>query len=399
MSLIKRLQPHTHTVVLCLCWYTISSIGSRVTKKILTECPLPLFLGEFQFVYTAILAALSCAIAYRNRPFFALFPVGTFPNYSHHSSNFGDISLEKKHQDVILTKPTRHIINTVLPLGLFQFVGKYFGHKATSLVAVSTVASIKTLSPVFILLFQKCIRISTLPLSTSLWLSLFSIVAGVLIIVNEDSKNKPTKSTSSDASYSSSGMICAIISMFIFVAQNIHGKKVFTFKSNSKSIKTQFDNNKEDSPLPFYKEKNRLNDGNLSVKYDKLTLMIYISLVGFCLSFGWFSFLELPIVWNYVIYGIDSGIIISIPWKLFLINGTFHFIQAMIAFHLLGELSTLTYSIANLMKRIAIISVSWIFSGVRISFLQVFGLLLNAFGLFLYEQCNSSNKLNKLRPE
>ncbi|CAB4254698.1 similar to Saccharomyces cerevisiae YJL193W Putative protein of unknown function, predicted to encode a triose phosphate transporter subfamily member based on phylogenetic analysis [Maudiozyma barnettii] len=395
MSIIQRVRPHIHIVILCLCWYTISSIGSRVTKKILTECPLPLFLGEFQFIYTAFLALGSCALARKYRGVYNTFPAGTFPNYYRHSNEKFNHSTgpELDKQDALIISPSKHIINTVLPLGLFQFVGKYFGHTATSLVPVSTVASIKTLSPVFILIFQKCLRISTLPLSLNLWLSLFSIVAGVWIIVNEDGKNRKSKLNSKDGSYSSSGILCAIISMFIFVAQNIHGKKIFTFKSDSKLISERVHNSKESTPLPFY------NNEKVGIKYDKLTLMIYISSVGFCLSLGWFSFLEFPIVWNYVFGNGQSDVINSIPWKLFLVNGTFHFIQAMIAFHLLGEVSTLTYSIANLMKRIAIISVSWIFSGVSVSFIQVFGLLLNALGLFLYEQCNNKNKLKKLRPE
>ncbi|KAG0672473.1 hypothetical protein C6P45_001935 [Maudiozyma exigua] len=396
MSLIQRVRPHIHIVILCLCWYTISSIGSRVTKKILTECPLPLFLGEFQFIYTAILALGSCMLARKYKGIYNIFPVGTFPNYyPHPTERF--LSMDRQlanRQTTVMISPSKHIINTVLPLGLFQFVGKYFGHKATSLVPVSTVASIKTLSPVFILISQKCLRISTLPLSINLWLSLFSIVAGVWIIVNEDGKNrKKFNSNSKDSSFSSKGIFCAIISMLIFVAQNIHGKKVFTFKSDSKEAGEKSKNSKESTPLPYYRSEKKL------IKYDKLTLMVYISSVGFCLSLGWFFFLEFPIVWNHIFGSGQSEIINSIPWKLFLVNGTFHFIQAMIAFHLLGEVSTLTYSIANLMKRIAIISVSWIFSGVAISFLQVFGLLLNALGLFLYEQCNNKKKLKKLRPE
>ena len=379
-----------HIVVLCLCWYTISSIGSRVTKQILTECPLPLFLGEFQFIYTAMLAVLSCMLAHRYPAVYNTFPVGTFPGY--HTGRGEKVVIDGHNKLVrvpLIVQPSKRIITTVLPLGLFQFAGKYFGHKATSLVPVSTVASIKTLSPVFILVIQKTLRISTLPITLTLWLSLMSIVGGVWIIVNEDSKNRKPGKNASTGSYSSRGIICAIISMFIFVAQNIHGKKIFTFKPDVKDS----DSGKESTPLPYYRNEKQ------SIKYDKLTLMIYISSVGFCLSLGWFAFLELPIVLDYLAGSGQYNTIHTIPYTLFLVNGTFHFIQAMIAFHLLGEVSTLTYSIANLMKRIAIISVSWVFAGVSVSLLQIFALLLNAVGLFLYEQCNNKNKVKKLRPE
>lgn len=396
--MFSRLRPHLHTVILCICWYIISSLASQVTKKVLTLCPLPLFLGEFQFIYTALLAALSCQIAYMSPTFRHIFPQGTFPNYDNHAK----YNMHKK-LDIFpaITKPTKHIIETVLPLGLFQFVGKYFGHKATSLVPVSTVASIKTLSPVFILIFQKLLRIKTLKIDKSLAFSLASLVLGVWIIVNEDTKNHK-KRTASKTGYSTYGTICAIISMFIFVGQNIYGKSVFTFKSTPISKFTQESHlHREESPLPIYTEqKDSQNFHSVKPKkYDKLTLMIYISSVGFLLSFGWFITLEFPLIWKYITQDDNSDCIESIPWKLFFLNGTFHFIQAMITFHLLGEVSTLTYSIANLMKRIAIISVSWVFVGGPITFLQIFGLLINTLGLFLYEKCSNRKKREKLRPE
>lgn len=398
MKVFARLRPHIHIVILCACWYIISSLASQVTKKILTVCPLPLFLGEFQFVYTALLAAISCQIAFMFPTFRHIFPKGTFPDYDNIKQN------RLNHQNILpaITKPTRHVIETVLPLGLFQFIGKYFGHTATSLVPVSTVASIKTLSPLFILMFQKMLRIKTLQIDKALSFSLTALVLGVWIIVNEDSKNHKKRS-GSNKGYSTYGILCAIISMFIFVGQNIYGKSVFTFKSSPVS-KLQQDSQlyREESPLPIYSEESNSNNfpSVKPKKYDKLTLMIYISTVGFMLSFCWFITLELPIIWNHVYYGIGSDSIETIPWILFIVNGTFHFIQAMITFHLLGEVSTLTYSIANLMKRIAIISVSWVFVGGPITLMQIFGLIINTVGLFLYEQCSNGKKSQKkLRPE
>lgn len=398
--MLSRLRPHLHIVILCICWYVISSLASQVTKHILTLCPLPLFLGEFQFVFTAFLASISCQIAYIYPQFRNVFPQGTFPDYDSHGSfkTYGNIDFLPA-----ITKPTKHIIETVLPLGLFQFVGKYFGHKATSLVPVSTVASIKTLSPLFILMFQKLLHIKTLKIDKSLTFSLSSLVLGVWIIVNEDSKYHKKRQTTTSSSYSTYGLICAVVSMLVFVAQNIYGKSVFTFKTTPL---TEFEKrnhlHREDSPLPLYNEENNpsTTKSKRSKKYDKMTLMIYISVIGFLLSLGWFIILEVPTIWRHMCYNEESDRIKTIPWKLFIVNGTFHFIQAMITFHLLGEVTTLTYSIANLMKRIAIISVSWLFVGGPITFLQIFGLFVNTAGLFLYERCNNKSKaLQKLRPE
>ena len=374
--LFNTLNRYFHIVILCLCWYVISSLGSQVTKNILTSCPLPLFLGEFQFIYTALLAALSCCIAHKLPYFYNIFPEGTFPIYS-------NINSIRKRQTSIITRPSKHIFQTVLPLGLFQFVGKFFGHKATSLVPVSTVASIKTLSPVFILLIQKMVGISTLQLNSGIFLSLSSLIVGVWIIVGEDNVNR---GSSSVVEFSVFGILCAVISMFIFVFQNLYGKKVFTYKNETILPKVNESERKHNEGSPILN-----NTSNKNIKYDKLTLMIYISSVGFLLSFGWFTTFELPIILKYLA-GDGTTVIKDIPWQLFLLNGTFHFLQAMITFHLLGELSTLTYSIANLMKRIAIISVSWIFIGKNITLNQIFGLFLNAVGLFLYERLTSTNK-------
>ncbi|GCE99544.1 hypothetical protein ZYGM_001463 [Zygosaccharomyces mellis] len=369
------LHGYFHIILLCLCWYIISSFASQVTKKILTVHPLPLFLGEFQFAYTALLAALCCIIAKGSIGFHSRFPEGTLPQYHDNS--------HPRYQRNIFTKPTKHVLLTVLPLSIFQFVGKYFGHTATSLVPISTVASIKTLSPVCIIFLQKLFKVNSVQFDGQVCLSLACIILGVWTIVSEDSKvysrvNSAANSTSEETS--SYGILCAVSSMVIFASQNIYGKGVFTYKQENSS---RLD--KAVSPLPLYTERK----GNLSVpesfKYDKLTLMIYISLVGFSLSFGCFMSLEFPVVFKEIRQFGTS----CIPWSLFFINGTFHFLQAMIAYQLLGEVSTLTYSIANIMKRIVVVTVSWVVAGRQITANQLIGLVLNVFGLFLYERYNS----------
>lgn len=383
-----RFHEHDHyarIVLLCLCWYAISSVASQVTKQILTEFPFPLFLGEFQFLYISMLAVLTCWLARKWRGFFNLFPSGTFPDYS--------LGVQSR----VITPPSRHIIQVVLPLGLFQFVGKYFGHKATSLVPISTVSSIKTLSPIFILVAQQTLHIDHRKLNVISYLSLSCILSGVWLIVSDDNKRvvkevigesdiQDSSATATRLSRSSSGVCCAIVSMLVFVAQNMYGKQVFTnTPTHVSTIKQSF---KESSPLPLYSEK---KFGSLkSRKYDKLTLMIYISAVGFVLSFGWFLTLELPTVWR-LFYHNDSETV-SFPVRLLLLNGLFHFIQTMIAYYLLGEISTLSYSIANLMKRISVIFVSWLISCREITPTQVTGLSLNAIGLFLYERNTKTQK-------
>lgn len=373
-----------HIVLLCLGWYFISSLGSQVTKSILTIYPKPLFLGEFQFIYTALLASFCCLVAHRCKTFYQWFPIGTFPMY------YEEGSLQKRPIKT-LARPTKEILLTVLPLSFFQFVGKYFGHTATSLVPVSTVASIKTLSPVCIVIIQRLFKVQKSNSGILMYFSLACLIVGVWVIVGEDSARRMKnhkKSQVDPIGPSSYGILCAVSSMLIFVVQNIYGKGVFTFKQED-TLENQAPK-RDESPLPTFIERKTV--GKLSKKYDKLTLLIYIPLVGFCLSFGWFMTLEFPSIWDEIK---RSGINV-IPWTLLFVNGTFHFLQAMITFHLMGEVSTLTYSIANLMKRIAIIAVSWLLAGANITLMQVLGLSLNMLGLFLYERHNNKSRLEKM---
>lgn len=375
----QKFHAYSHIILLCLCWYIISSFASQVTKKILTIHPLPLFLGEFQFAYTAFLACICCVLANKFPSFCRRFPEGTFPQYHDES--------HPRYQRNTFIRPTKHLLLTLLPLSLFQFVGKYFGHMATSLVPISTVASIKTLSPVCIIIIQKFFDLAGPQLGGHAYVSLACIILGVWIIVSEDGRDTSRAGLVAGAKdsveYSSYGILCAVSSMLIFAAQNVYGKGVFTYKQENSN---RFD--KAVSPLPIYMERK----GNViipeSIKYDKLTLMLYISLVGFSLSFGWFMTWEYSTIYNEITQ-IGFG---SIPWKLLFLNGTFHFLQAMIAYQLLGEVSTLTYSIANIMKRIVVITVSWVVSSRRITANQLLGLFLNMFGLFLYERYNSRRK-------
>ncbi|CCH60809.1 hypothetical protein TBLA_0D03090 [Henningerozyma blattae CBS 6284] len=400
---LDSIREHSNIVILCLCWYLIASIATQVTKQILTVCPMPLFLGEFQFIYTTLIAILTCHIAYRFPKFYHLFPRGTFPLYFQESP---DIKGQYKRIEniTIITRPSRNIIKTVLPLGFFQFVGKFFGHSSTALVPISTVASIKTLSPVFIVIFQKIFGISSLQVTRKIFFSLFCLILGVWIIVREDRKplisdglplgdpeelHDPNKFRNMIL-----GVFFAVCSMFIFVFQNIYGKTVFTYKENSLlPLVNKNGKFKEESPMPIYSERKTASSHN--TKYDKLSLMIYISIVGYCFSFWWFLRYEFSTLLYTLILGKANDRITFIPWTLLFINGIFHFLQAMITFYLLGEIATLSYSIANLMKRIAVISCSWIFVGRMVTLLQVLGLILNGLGLYLYERCTAEQKTMK----
>lgn len=130
-QLSASIRHNAHIIFLCISWYFISSLASQVTKQVLTVCPLPLFLGEFQFIYTAVLAWFTCYIAYSFPGFYRIFPNGTFPEYYIDDRETSRAARKESKLSSLIIPPSNPILQTVLPLGLFQFVGKYFGHTAT----------------------------------------------------------------------------------------------------------------------------------------------------------------------------------------------------------------------------------------------------------------------------
>lgn len=386
-------------VTLCLLWYSISSFSSQLTKSILNDFPFPLALGECQFVIVFLLCAITILALSKFPKAHSLFPPGSVPPLNAPA----------------LLKPDRHILITVLPLGCFQFLGKLFSHSATALVPVSTVAGVKTLSPLILVTTYRLLYNVRFPTST--YLSLIPLVTGILLIVVADTHDTLVSTT---ASTQYTGILYAALSLVVFVAQNIYGKTVFTY--NQKSINdhaelalaheddqnklptqnepvlpTTSDHSREGKELEQAKryqayelkvEKSQLSSfPKIRNKYDKLTLLLYCSAVGLLLSLPWFLFIEAPHFFHLdASTDVTEAQLIHIPWNLLIINGFSHFMQSLIAFHLLGAVPTVTYSIASMMKKITIIVVSMIFTGHKITSVQLVGLSLTGTGLYSYDR-------------
>lgn len=149
------------------------------------------------------------------------------------------------------------------------------------------------------------------------------------------------------------GFLCVLFSTFIFVIQNILSKRLFS------QAKLQIRN---------------------SVSIDKLSFLFYSGSMAFLLM--------LPIWYESegvaVIKTVYSGII---SWKLvylLLLNGITHFSQAILAFTVLTLVSPITYSIASLCKRIFVITASILYFKDSVNVVQVAGIALTFFGLYLY---------------
>ncbi|RLV93949.1 putative transporter [Spathaspora sp. JA1] len=446
---VKLLPPISiKTTITCLIWYTVSSITSQLTKVILTKFPYPLFLSQCQFLIGASLALMVILTSKKFPQLITIFPDGVVPSDT--SRSIFSISLLVK----------------ILPLGIFQFTGKFFSLTATSLIPLVTVSSIKALSPLLIVLGYRIIYQVIFPYIT--YLSLTPLLVGVILIIISDSNTNI-----STEELNNSGVVYCLISTIIFAAQNIYGKQLMSWDNtdinphNPASLVLNTDLSRPGTPMvdsnedyfsdnlkskfvrqrtgPFQlpystsdltlneKKENHSSNTNTSQytqiveqnqtnlnpfayfidkfqldkvsKPDKLTLILYCSLVGSAFSIFGFSMNELPKIYTEFTTAelldpttttkvtISDFVTILI---LVVLDSLSHFIQSLLAFHLLGSIPALSYSIASMMKRIVIITVSMLVvvqaneSHFRqITSQQSIGLGLIAIGLYSYDRWGS----------
>lgn len=361
---------------ICLIWYVTSSISSNLSKAILRDFTHPVALTELQFLVSALLcisfiatvnllqipslSSTSVAKAFNS------FPEGIMPTYL--NGDFRTSILGK------FLRPSRLIFLATFPMGVFQFVGHITSHKATSLIPVSLVHSIKALSPIVTVIYYRTFQGRTYNAMT--YVTLIPLIAGVMITCWSTHGSK--KPNSPDDSLSmTSGLFYALISMLIFVSQNIFAKSILTVRCKRGILP---------SAAPSSPKLNQPEVSTLQI--DKITILFYCSCLGFLLTLPPFLTGEL-IQHQSVLRGLSLRVS-----SLILIHGVTHFFQALLAFQLIGMLSSVNYSVANIMKRIVIISValSWE-SGFE--FAQLVGLLMTLAGLYGYDKWGISRKADK----
>lgn len=356
--------------ILCIVWYTTSSISSNLSKTILSQFPHPVGLTELQFFLSAVLCLTFVTLAnFLHRPVSqrsALrevvlnFPEGILPHYLNGS-------FRKCISNEFLV-PSKLILCTTFPMGIFQFVGHITSHKSTSLIPVSLVHSVKALSPIATVCYYRFVKGKQYTNMT--YYTLMPLIMGVMITCWTSHGSK-SKIGSTDSASFFMGLLFAFISMMIFVSQNIFAKGILTVKS--KDILPC----KNKSQLDLTK----IREQEHSLQQpDKTTILFYCSCVGFILTFPIFVSNEF-FSGSRSVFG-DLNMKISM---LVTIHGIAHFFQAMLAFQLIGMLSPVTYSIANIMKRIMIIGVAFIWES-NLSVNQLFGLFLTIVGLYGYDK-------------
>lgn len=362
-------------IAICLIWYVTSSISSNVSKAILREFTHPVALTELQFMVSALLCVSFIATVNSLRipsvshspiaKAFDSFPEGILPTYL--NGNFKESILGK------FLRPSRLIFLATFPMGIFQFVGHITSHKATSLIPVSLVHSIKALSPIVTVTYYRIFEGKKYSAMT--YLTLVPLILGVIITCWSTHGSK--KPNSPDDSLSmTSGLFYASVSMFIFVSQNIFAKNILTVRCK-KGI------------LPSATASPKLNQPDVStLQIDKITILFYCSCMGFLMTLP--PFLTGELIQHQSVFR-------GLTWRvsaLILFHGVTHFFQALLAFQLIGMLSSVNYSVANIMKRIVIISVALAWES-GFDFVQLIGLLMTLGGLYGYDKWGISRKTDK----
>jgi solute carrier family 35 protein E1 len=250
-----------------------------------------------------------------------------------------------------LRSPSRTILKGTLPMAAFQVGGHIFSSLAISRVPVSTVHTIKVsfrhlrhadakaLSPLFtVAAYAALFGVSYSPAT---YLALLPLTLGVMLACSFDM-------TVSNFF----GLFCAFGSTLIFVSQNIFFKRVMP--TNSETTTT-------------------------GAKLDKINLLYFSSGMAFILMIPLWIYSDAP---RLVIH---TGPLTTGPVVMyFFINGTVHFAQNLLAFAILSSTSPVTYSIASLVKRIAVICLAIVWFKQTVHPVQALGIALTAVGLWMY---------------
>ncbi|KAJ8516864.1 hypothetical protein ONZ45_g5879 [Pleurotus djamor] len=302
-------------VSMCALWYASSALSSNTGKSILTQFRYPVTLTFVQFGFVAVYCLLFMS------------PLIRFST---------------------LRFPTRAILRSTLPMGVFQVGGHIFSSIAISRIPVSTVHTIKALSPLFTvaayaLLFGVSYSVRT-------YASLFPLTFGVMLACS-----------SAVSASNAVGLLCAFGSALVFVSSNIFFKKI----------------------MPT-------NASHSQHHLDKLNLLFYSSSMAFVLMIPVWMYYDLPALLSanadpsHITHPSQGHGAPHSVYYYFFMNGTVHFAQNIIAFIILSSTSPVTYSIASLIKRVVVICIAIVWFQQPIHLIQGVGIILTFTGLYMY---------------
>ncbi|KAI1754908.1 triose-phosphate transporter [Xylaria castorea] len=333
-------------VALCVMWYMSSALTNTSSKSILNTFKKPATLTMIQFFLVAFYCLTFSWLA-------SVFPKlrSSIPALKHP-----------------IRYPSRDVINSTLPLAVFQVGGHLFSSTATAKIPVSMVHTVKGLSPLFTVFAYR--YFFDIRYAKTTYYSLVPLTLGV------------TLACSSNHTFKGEivGILYALAATIIFVTQNIFSKRLFNEAAKAEAE----------------------GEEAKSRKLDKLNLLCYSSGLAFLLTSPiWFWSEGVGLIRDFVH---DGSLDLSAKPNTFdhgrltlefLFNGTFHFGQNILAFVLLSLVSPVTYSVASLIKRVWVIVVAILWFGNPTTPIQAVGIALTFLGLYLYDRTSDSNKADR----
>ncbi|XP_042503871.1 xylulose 5-phosphate/phosphate translocator, chloroplastic [Macadamia integrifolia] len=247
-------------------------------------------------------------------------------------------------------KISKPFIIALLGPALFHTIGHISACVSFSKVAVSFTHVIKSSEPVFSVVFSSFLG-DTYPLNV--WLSIIPIVLGCSL------------AAVTEVSFNFQGLWGAMISNVGFVLRNIYSKK----------------------SLQNFKEVNGLN------------LYGWISIISLFYLFPVAVFVE----GSQWVEGYRRALVgIGKPSTLYLwviISGVFYHLYNQSSYQALDQISPLTFSVGNTMKRVVVIVSSILVFRNPVRPLNALGSAIAIFGTFLYSQATTANKAKKVEGE
>ena len=162
------------------------------------------------------------------------------------------------------------------------------------------------------------------------------------------------------------GLLCAFGSALVFVSSNIFFKKIMPSSGSHGA------------------------GSGSAHKLDKVNLLFYSSSMAFALMIPIWMWTDLPKFLSapptHISHPAHPHPIHNSVTMYFLANGTVHFLQNVLAFVILARTSPVTYSIASLVKRVAVICAAVVWFSQRVHPVQGVGICLTFGGLYLYNK-------------
>ncbi|BGP07627.1 hypothetical protein JCM10049v2_003467 [Rhodotorula toruloides] len=367
---VASLVPSSSTlgfVFLCCLWYLSSAFSSNTGKSILTRFRYPVTLTFIQFAFVAGYCVVVLSLREQ---------LGSRAAGHHHPHHGAGLSKRRGSLATLgawgIRRPSRHMFHGTFMMSLFQIAGHVFSSMAIARVPVSTVHTIKALSPLFTVLSYAALF--GVRYSSATYVALLPLTIGVMLACSFDLRANAV------------GFLCALGSTFIFVAQNIFSKKLLP---------------KENAAVSAEEKSQGVGTGSGAsgggagghAKLDKLDLLFYSSGMAFILMIPiWLYSDASALFFGPATAATNAQQPASSTSELvffFFANGTVHFAQNLLAFSLLARTSPVTYSIASLVKRIAVICIAIVWSGQHVSFVQAVGMTSTFVGLWMYNSAKT----------